>query len=739
MMTSDVPELGTIRLFDRVVPPLLQGEYKLQMTQDLPDVLSLSTDEQNLGADGGDRYFEITGPRWHLDPTGIHSMTPPNKEQNAVAGAYVPMVVLGRRTLPWERSLFLDGYDGDNTNPDSLKNQLMDTGFTNEGTAGNMAIQIMTPATEDYPHFQGSDFPTMALLLFTEDELTYNKGQEDEYVGIYKADKGLKLVETTDDHPTSNSDEEGIFHNAPADFKGAMGIDSAEMESMVVDAVKVPTHILKRVCPTLGEVKLLSHARQVNPMDKEQCGSDEDGWFATCVANRVPSKPNTKYHACLVSLEGRLRDRFIPLVTPTLNTRPPGGIVKNRRKHKMTTEMKSAAKSMRKSEGKSTRTKSKKKGWFGFSTKKIVTLMKLLIATNPSTSKDMEAVIAPPEMEQIREDIRDVAPPMVFLDPPTRLVMLHHWTFTTGVGGDYESRMKSLKLRIEDPGDSAWEIGDLVEKIDLLNFNYTCRNCGVVHPFKNWDSPPPSTCVGTGDQAGCGSQMPSRAHAEPMLLGNAMVRDMTANSYLVTNMVHSDGGTTEALYRGPCIAMPENHNPKNEPYGNSDQATGYLPNIDMDDISHASAFELGRLLAMTDESFLKTAARWRRSLYHGSKISANVDQIASKGSFFSVNAELMRALPIDVQLQLPTLLSLKAASTCVPAYVSKADLPSIAALPESGVVDPSPEPTEWAFSVSEQIHASFDAENFGLTGEGPELEIEYLSNATEYDPGGAPE
>ena len=33
-------------------------------------------------------------------------------------------------------------------------------------------------------------------------------------------------------------------------------------------------------------------------------------------------------------------------------------------------------------------------------------------------------------------------------------------------------------------------------------------------------------------------------------------------------------------------------------------------------------------------------------------------------------------------------------------------------MPESGVVDPPPEPTEWAFSVSEQIHASFDAGQF---------------------------
>ena len=56
--------------------------------------------------------------------------------------------------------------------------------------------------------------------------------------------------------------------------------------------------------PKLDELRLLCHARQVNPRDKELCGNDDDGWFSVVTSNRV-LLPNKKYHACLVSLEGR--------------------------------------------------------------------------------------------------------------------------------------------------------------------------------------------------------------------------------------------------------------------------------------------------------------------------------------------------------------------------------------------------------------------------------------------------
>ena len=51
-------------------------------------------------------------------------------------------------------------------------------------------------------------------------------------------------------------------------------------------------------------MQLLAHGLQVNPKNKELCGTDEDGLFSVVMANRLASKADTKYHACLVSYEG---------------------------------------------------------------------------------------------------------------------------------------------------------------------------------------------------------------------------------------------------------------------------------------------------------------------------------------------------------------------------------------------------------------------------------------------------
>ena len=141
-------------------------------------------------------------------------------------------------------------------------------------------------------------YPWVALLVFTEDELTHGGA-----LGIYKGDEGLCLVNSKNSIP-------GVFSHWSQSKRDGFGIDSS-MDEMIVDAVRVDSSILRSIAPRFEELKLLSHARQVNPQDKEQCGSDEDGWFSIVMSNRV-LKPDQTYHACLVSLEGRLSENILP-------------------------------------------------------------------------------------------------------------------------------------------------------------------------------------------------------------------------------------------------------------------------------------------------------------------------------------------------------------------------------------------------------------------------------------------
>tara|TARA_B100000902_G_C26771497_1_gene650614 strand:- start:58 stop:591 length:534 start_codon:yes stop_codon:yes gene_type:complete len=59
------------------------------------------------------------------------------------------------------------------------------------------------------------------------------------------------------------------------------------------------------------------------------------------------------------------------------------------------------------------------------------------------------------------------------------------------------------------------------------------------------------------------------------------------------------------------VAIPVNHEPKQEPYLNSDDARGLEPSSGLDVIHHSAAFELGRLLAMSDPKFIDSLSRWR--------------------------------------------------------------------------------------------------------------------------------
>jgi len=85
---------------------------------------------------------------------------------------------------------------------------------------------------------------------------------------------------------------------------------------------------------------------------------------------------------------------------------------------------------------------------------------------------------------------------------------------------------------------------------------------------------------------------------------------MTSNSYLMTEMFGSDGLTEEVLYRGPFTAFAENHSPKSKPYQDSDGALALVQELGIWDISHSSAFELGRLLALSDARYTKSLKRW---------------------------------------------------------------------------------------------------------------------------------
>jgi hypothetical protein len=224
--------LGHMVLYDRIDPGLPQGEYRLRVET------TVALTGADLRADT--RYFNVEGPRFALASTEVAGVFPPRNGHGPFSDA-LPHVALGRRTLPWERSL---------------------------DPMGRLpAPPVRAPG--DPPAPSGAP-PWMALLVFEEPEL-----------GTV-----LRDVAVTDVLPAG------------------IAADLAVPAAARCDAIEISRPLLNDLLPTVEELSILSHVREVNVEDRELSAGDSDGWFAVIMSNRIP-QPGKKYRACLVSLEGR--------------------------------------------------------------------------------------------------------------------------------------------------------------------------------------------------------------------------------------------------------------------------------------------------------------------------------------------------------------------------------------------------------------------------------------------------
>jgi hypothetical protein len=100
---SDAPAVGSIRLYDAVKPDLEAGVYRITSSLEIK-----LQDGSGAWADANpvpqpqQTCIEIVAPRFALDPGNFQGCFPA-RDANGAFGDRLPHVVLGRRTLPWER------------------------------------------------------------------------------------------------------------------------------------------------------------------------------------------------------------------------------------------------------------------------------------------------------------------------------------------------------------------------------------------------------------------------------------------------------------------------------------------------------------------------------------------------------------------------------------------------------------------------------------------------------------
>ncbi|WP_187429774.1 hypothetical protein [Roseobacter fucihabitans] len=103
-----------------------------------------------------------------------------------------------------------------------------------------------------------------------------------------------------------------IQHDQPAaDCITAPRTLPGNFDTPRASCLSVPQSTVDKVFPTVQDLSLLSHVREVNVDDTENAMGDDDGFLAVVIANRMPQydhdtcKPKA-YTACLINLEGQL-------------------------------------------------------------------------------------------------------------------------------------------------------------------------------------------------------------------------------------------------------------------------------------------------------------------------------------------------------------------------------------------------------------------------------------------------
>jgi hypothetical protein len=253
-MTDQTVAPGQMRLYDEVRPALPDGLYRLTAST------TLSRPDFAVGSVDG--YFALDGPRFALPAAEVVAVHPPVNAQGAFEEV-LPHVVLGRRTLPWEREL----------DPSQV---------------------IPAPAPNPQP-LPATGVPWLGLLLFVDDPVRRE-------VTVLPGPVPLSTVITD------------------PQMRGRLGLGGADP---AVQAIEVDAPLLRKLAPSKDEVRLLSHVRQVNVDDRELAAGDSDGWFAVVAANRLPT-PGLRHRACLVSLEQR-SDVIFPAAPAPGQPLPPSG------------------------------------------------------------------------------------------------------------------------------------------------------------------------------------------------------------------------------------------------------------------------------------------------------------------------------------------------------------------------------------------------------------------------------
>jgi hypothetical protein len=359
-------------------------------------------------------------------------------------------------------------------------------------------------------------------------------------------------------------------------------------------SLSVTKTVVDKVFPTEADLPLLCHVREVDIRDTELANGDDDGFLAVVLANRLPQydrsqdKP-VRYLACLISVEGQLDVLPKPttdFATSFLATEKVfdvrklaadaavdadrfvmGGLGPQRpRTRTLPREGGVAARALPSgpSADKTTTVE-----W-------ATTRAKIEEAALGAGREEAGLLVRDVMLEGFREKVEH----FVFAEPIYRFPVLAHWSFTVTGSGGFESLMLGLDVGL----------------------------------------------LGTAPRA---PSLPPGAPAPPKPRPEA---ELTETGHVGLPHLTRRGERVRAWYRGPLSTHPTT---RDEPDAEgrlplahvSDQLRRVVPD-GREDLSLAGAFEIGRLLALSQPAIVRALLAWRAEQFGAERASQLVSALS---------------------------------------------------------------------------------------------------------------
>lgn len=288
--SGPVPADEFVTFIQHQLPGLEDGSYQLTISQHVNDSSGQPVSLETLSRT---YTFAVTGDRFALsNPSASVASVFPASNATGEFSTVLPHVVFTAPTLPWART------------PTTGKLQLPPVG-QDVGT--------------------DTDVPTwLAVLTLDDDDVAPYGLSLDPVIGV------LGDLFPTGVYPDSTLDEKTTYTY----FGGATdakGLETGQSFTDAVQLIDLPLQLFTNIAPTLADLELTAHVRQVSVENKPmalgaQPPDDPLGTFAIVIGNRLPQQ-NKQSHAYLVSLES-LED-YLPATGDGGTTAKPGLVMAN--------------------------------------------------------------------------------------------------------------------------------------------------------------------------------------------------------------------------------------------------------------------------------------------------------------------------------------------------------------------------------------------------------------------------